>query len=272
MIKTTYLCLMAFCLLAFSPINTSAKSNTVIVQNQIQKVRINFTTPQGYVRQLLLGFTPNNAASDDFDYGYDALNIDDYPDDMSWMINNNPYVIQGVGAFDISKQYPLGMFLSNAGDIEISLSSIENFNQAINVFIFDALDHTFTHINDYNYENFVDEGDHINRFFVTFTNDLSQINFSNVEGLHFLSVADESPLLEKTDIRYLSHTKELYVKAPNLLKQIDLFNLQGQQVLKIIPNQNTTKFRLKHTFSSGPIIVIATDLKSHSTKKILYAY
>ena len=40
--------------------------------NQIKRVRLDFTSPLGYTRHLLLGFTPDNAASDSFDYGYDA--------------------------------------------------------------------------------------------------------------------------------------------------------------------------------------------------------
>ncbi|RSK40436.1 hypothetical protein [Mangrovimonas spongiae] len=272
MIKTTYLYVVALYLFAIFPLETSARNTSFSEYNQIQRVRINFTTPQGYVRQLLLGFTTDNAASDGVDYGYDALNIDSFPDDVSWMINNEQYVIQGVGAFDVSKQYALGMFFSNSGLVTISLDSLENFNQTINVYIFDAQEHTFTHINDYNYENILEEGEYINRFFVTFTNDLSQINFSNLEELNALSIEDSNQSLEQTQIKYLGNTKELYVKSPNRLKNITLFSLQGQQLLKITPTQNITRFPLKRKFHSGPIVVIATDLKSHSTNKTIYSY
>ena len=49
---------------------------------EIQRVRVDFETPLGYVRHLLLGFTPDNAASDEMDYGYDALCFDDLDDDL----------------------------------------------------------------------------------------------------------------------------------------------------------------------------------------------
>ncbi len=35
------------------------------------------------------------------DYGYDALNIDDFPNDMFFLVEDNQLVIQGVGAFDV---------------------------------------------------------------------------------------------------------------------------------------------------------------------------
>ena len=94
--------------------NTS--NNQATQSSTIQRVRIDFTTPTGYVRHLLLAFTSNNAASDGFDYGYDGMVADDFPDDLNWMIEDDRYVSQGVGAFDQTKKYPLGLFLTNSGN------------------------------------------------------------------------------------------------------------------------------------------------------------
>ena len=77
---------------------------------------------------MLLGFVPNNLATDYFDYGYDAMNTESFPNDLSWLINSEPYIIQGVGDFDESKLYPLGLYLSDSGEIEISLNTLENFD------------------------------------------------------------------------------------------------------------------------------------------------
>jgi hypothetical protein len=137
MTKITQLCIVLFAILNINStvqaINTSL-GNTNGQSSQtstIQKIRINFVTPLGYTRQLLLGFTSDNSASDSFDYGYDARNIEDFPDDMNWLIDNDRYIIQGVGAFDETKKYPLGLFLTNSGSVDMSLNSLENFDSPI---------------------------------------------------------------------------------------------------------------------------------------------
>src|SRR5690606_5945607 len=94
----------------------------------IKRLRLKFTTPQGANRHLLLGFVPENAADDAYNYGYDALNTENLPDDMSWSIENNNYVIQGVGNFDTTKMYPLFVKLTTAGNIQVELTTLENFD------------------------------------------------------------------------------------------------------------------------------------------------
>ena len=117
----------------------------------IQRVRISFIAPDGMVRNLLLGFTPNNQASDDIDYGYDALNTETFPNDMFWLINGQYYVIQGVGEFDSSKSYPLAIELSEEASFEITLNTIENFTEPIDIFVYDSELNIYFPINDFNY-------------------------------------------------------------------------------------------------------------------------
>jgi hypothetical protein len=124
MTKITQVCIAFIFVLSMN----SFSSNTISANNNnngqitqpgtIQRLRLNIVTPQGYLRQLLLGFTSDNAASDGVDYGYDALNFDDFPDDCNWVINDDRFVIQGVGAFDETKKYPLGLFLTNSGSVK----------------------------------------------------------------------------------------------------------------------------------------------------------
>ena len=184
----------------------------------IQKVRLDFTTPNGYVRHLLLGFTPNNAASDGFDYGYDAANIDDYPDDLNWMIGEDRFVIQGVGAFDETKTYPLGMFLSNSGNIEIKLTALENFNESIDVYIYDSLSGTSFLLNSEDYQTYLDAGDYLNRYYISF-----QPAVLSVEEVKIKNIT----------INYLNHSKNLIIDAPNAIQinLVNLIDLSGKKVL-----------------------------------------
>lgn len=77
----------------------------------IKHIRLEFITQEGAKRALLLAFVPNGLASDGFDYGYDAENADtEFSNDMFWRIEDSNYTTQGVGDFDLTKKYPLGIF------------------------------------------------------------------------------------------------------------------------------------------------------------------
>ena len=84
---------------------SNANQNTKNESTLVKRVRLDLQTPSGYIRQLLLGFMPNDEATDGYDYGYDAVNNDSYADDFGWMINNEAYIIQGVGSFTTDKYY-----------------------------------------------------------------------------------------------------------------------------------------------------------------------
>lgn len=222
----------------------------------------------GYTRHLLLGFTPDNAASDGFDYGYDALNSDTYADDCSWMIQDDRYVIQGVGEFHESKTYPLGLFLSNSGNVEFSLEALENFNQNIQVYIYDSLHETVTSISDNNLMETISQGNHVNRFFITFTSDISSMSFANSQ----LSVEDSQ--FTTPEIKYIASTKELHIKTSQKLqiKEIALYSILGQKVKQwntIKPNTSgALKVSLAH-ISKGTYLVSVKTKSSKFNKRLI---
>ena len=184
----------------------------------IKRVRLSFTSPEGALRPLLLGFTPNNEASEGFDYGYDALNTDYYPSDMSFIIEGEKYVIQGVGAFTTENMYPVTIDLGTSGNIQIALEELENFDEEIDVFIYDALLGTYTRINTTNYQVALDPGSHSDRYFISFK-DGSALNTPDEQFSNIV-------------INYLTATSEIYINVPTSvdIKQVYLVNLLGQTV------------------------------------------
>ena len=196
-----------------------------ICQSQVQRVRIAFKSPLGYVRPLLLGFDSNNNATDGVDWGWDVLNFDNIPGDLNWLIEDDRYVVQGVGAFDETKMYPFGLFLTYSGTITILLNSLKNFDTPIDVYIYDAILDTYTQINNADYTADVASGDYLNMYYIAFLEPALSL--------------DENEL-QKNEIRYLSNTKELYINTYNnsTIKQISIHNLLGQEffVLKRINN------------------------------------
>lgn len=242
-------------------------TQSMTAQNaEIQRVRLDFTTPLGYVRHLLLAFTPNNAATDGYDYGYDALNIENLPDDMNWMVGDKRCVIQGVGAFNTTKYYPLGLFLTNSGNISIALNSLENFENPINVYIYDAQLNTYTGINDSHYNNTMESGIHLNRYYIAFTN----IPPANIGENSALSIADHT--LQDISISYLKHSKTLCIDSKDIvnLKQISLYNLQGQRLLDMGKiTQNRVEIAMDYAKASAVILQVQSDDGQLLNKKLV---
>lgn len=225
--KLIYLCLLVW-LFTFSTEGTALSTDTTesYAFNEIQRVRIDFTMPNGYVRHLLLAFTPNNAATDGVDYGYDALNVDSFPDDLNWMIENQRYVIQGVGAFNDTKQYPLGMFISNPGDIAIALDALENFNSEINVYLYDALHNTYTLLNEVDFQETVNTGNHLNRYYIAFKNNTNGTIIN--QAVTVLSIEDLAT--EEPSISFLRQSKEIYINSNQNIDKLEVYNLLGKRI------------------------------------------
>lgn len=222
--------------------------------SNIQRVRIDFVMPDGYVRHLLFAFTKDNSASDNYDYGYDAVNRDNYPYDLNWMIGDLRCTIQGVGAFDDSKKYPLGLFMSKDGDIQIALDTLENFDTPINLFIYDALLNTYTQINDSNYAATIAKGDYLNRFYLAFKN----------ENTSFFAktLATEDITLKDTEISYFNNSKQLYINTNDkyIVKNIHIYNLNGQKVFTLNHiNSKLVKIPLQINQIKYGIVAIETD-------------
>ncbi|MFC5196567.1 immunoglobulin-like domain-containing protein [Bizionia hallyeonensis] len=226
----------------------------------IKRIRLDIKTPEGANRPLLLAFVPNQLATDAIDYGYDALNTEALPNDVSWMINNEKYVIQGVGDFNESKMYPLGVFLSNSGNIEISLKALENFETEIDVFVYDSLYQTYTLINDTNFVYALDAEIYTNRFYITF-----QANT--------LTITEN--MYDNVSINYLQNPDEIYIKTPSSIqvKTVRLINLLGQDVFSWEINNSSKTVRIPvKRISEGTYIVKVTTDSGIINKKVLIKY
>jgi hypothetical protein len=245
-------------------ITSQTNENDTFVEeiDNVQRVRLTFKTPEGATRHLLLGFTVDNAATDGADYGYDGLLADDFPSDMSFVIDGKKYVIQGVGEFDIDKQYPLSMVLGERGNIEIALSELENFDEDIDVFIYDALLDTYTKLNAVDYTNNLDSNTYDNRFFITFKD--------NQEAL---DITEEK--LNNIQVNYLLDSQEIYVKVPQTtdVKQIYLINIAGQVVKSWntlnFPNTNNFKIPVKNISEGTYVLRLQSDSGTVNKKVII---
>ncbi|MBA6154722.1 hypothetical protein [Gelidibacter maritimus] len=237
-----YLCMAFFCCLTvYAQTDTKSKSN-------IQRVRIDFKTPEGFVRHLLLAFTKDNSASDAIDYGYDARNRDKLSDDLNWLIDSQRFVIQGVGAYNELKRYPFGMFMSNSGPIEISLTALEHFDTPIPVFIYDAWRETYHKINEVSYKNTIDSGVYTDRFFIA---------FSNNKSYQILSNQDNS--LNEVSLNYFRNSKTLNIKTQGIPLQLKLYTLQGQLISSHDLNHTTETHALSMAHLQNQVVLTVLE-------------
>ena len=197
-------------------------SETVIDSEEesalIKRIRLDFISPVGSLRPILLGFVPNNLATDNFDFGYDAMNTEALPNDLSWVINSEPYIIQGVGDFDASKLYPLGLYLSDSGEVNITLNTLENFDLDIDVFVFDSLLGTYSRINDTAFLINLNADNYQDRFYITFSEDAV--------------LSNPDVFIDEVIVNYLTDSNEIYFKTLEIasIDSVHLINLLGQTV------------------------------------------
>ncbi|WP_425075138.1 HYR domain-containing protein [Psychroserpens sp. S379A] len=224
-------------------------------------IRLDFVTPETATRHLLIGFMNDGVATDNIDYGYDGLNQDTFPNDMSFNIEGEKFVIQGVGNFDVSKSYPLDIDLTNGGTIEIKLADLENFDEEIDVFIYDALEGTYTQFNDMSFQMTLNAGHYSNRFFLTFEEDST------------LSVIDNT--FKDIVVNYLQSSDEIFIKTPSSiqLKQLYLINMAGQTVgswnASNLPMSDEIKIPVKNISEGNYVIKGVTNTNTFNKKIII---
>jgi hypothetical protein len=145
-----------------------SNENDIEIPETYKKLRLGFNSHNDFHRQILLGFM-NEKATAAIDAGYDALNIDDYPNDMYFVNNDNQLVIQGEGYFDKNASYPLGVKTDAEGKATFNLDQAENFDSKQRFFIYDKLTDTYHNITTAPYEVTLQAGLIKDRFYLRFT-------------------------------------------------------------------------------------------------------
>jgi len=130
------------------------------------KIRLDFRSPMGYHRQILVGADPNT--TNGFDLGYDAALNDNNPEDMFWLINGNEFVIQGVPNFDLEQVLPLGIKLKEEGDFSIKINKLENIAEDVNIYLKNLVDSTYFDLRKADFTMKLEPGNYNERFQIVF--------------------------------------------------------------------------------------------------------
>ncbi|MEP3836781.1 MAG: LamG-like jellyroll fold domain-containing protein [Algibacter sp.] len=239
-----------------------SKSNINVTEDNREKIRLMFDSPNGYHRQLLTGADQNT--SNGFDLGYDAILIEDNQEDMYWTLNQSKLLIQAVNNFDTTQKLPFSLKIAKKGLATISIDNLENIESNKTIYVHDIELNTYHNLQESKYTVLLSPGEYKDRFELTFSNNDSKASLS-VENV------------EETDLQvYFSNDKErLIINNPNSvnIKTVEIYNVLSQSVFKLNEendslNDNYLEFKVEQIQSGVYLINLITDNLKIS-KKIL---
>lgn len=193
------------------------KETTEEVIEEVSHFKLNTIIDDQFTRQLALAFVPT--ATDGVDFGIDALNMDDaLPNDITFLLENGSYVIQGVN-FDVTKKIALTVKVTSTASFKFHIPEVINFDNEQKIYIYDALDDSYHDIKNGTYQVTVVPGIYNDRFKITFK-DGNTLSIGENAAKKFFIIQD-------------NNNSKLRAENPNNLnlKSFRLYDLLGKTVL-----------------------------------------
>ena len=237
---------------------SGSNDNDPIVADTFMKIRLGYNTHNLYHRQVLLGFM-NEKATNEMDYGYDALNIDDFPNDMYFLVGENQLVIQGVGFFDINASLPIGVKANTEGKVSFIIDALENVPSDQAIFIHDNVTDTYHNIKEQAYEVNLPAGTNHSRFSLRFTDKTLKVEQNSINDIKVAHIQNGNMLIINNNLLDVT------------VEKVTLYNILGQSVSSWkIENQDQKNIRIPiKNISSGIYITKVKTPSGDITKKII---
>ena len=233
--------------------------DAIVDNNNFSKIRLGFNSVNNYHRQILLGFM-NEFATEGFDLGYDATQLDSQPNDFYFAIPGLNLVIEGVDAFNTSKILPLTVKNGLVGNVQFTLDATENFDENQNIYIYDSETNIYHDIRSGNFAIDLPIGTFDTRFSLRFTNAALGVNDFD---------------LNKEILVTFTNNDNMITINNNLLdatvQSVNLFNMLGQSIRTWdVKNNNQSKIQIPvNNVSTGTYIVKVHTSKGDISKKII---
>ena len=231
-----------------------------VALDTIKKIRLDFTTVDGFKRELLLGFMETNA-TDNIDDGYDAKAIDsNCPSDVYFTVGSEKLIIQGVGDFINTSSYALGLKTNLSGNIQFKINTTNNFEASQTFFIFDSQTNIYHEITNQAVDINLPVGTYENRFSLRFTTGL--LNTATV------AMDNEFSVFFNTNEKVLNIKN---TKQEATVKRVLLYNVLGQETaVWDTKNLNQNLIQLPITNAAlGTYIVKMETSNGDLSKKIM---
>ena len=236
---------------------SSGDSNFYRSTSQNSIIRIGYEDPEGFHRQLALGFMPNSDADENYNPGYDALMFDNRDDEMFFIIENDiskKYVIQGVGAFDEVMEFPLGLNISETGTHTVMLDGVENFDNP--VYLKDTYLQIMHNLSEDNINLTVPPGEYLDRFKIVFTNATLDVNTFFKESIEV----------------FYNGNNNLIINNPNTvtLNKIQVVNTLGQTIQELdLKGSNNSLITMPFDVVDGIYFINVNSNSKQESFKIL---
>lgn len=130
----------------FDTFHFSDNSNDAVEEIAgFMRLRFEYTTPNGFKRELLLAFA-DGLATAGLDKGLDALNLDGQLDDAYFVQEGYKLSIQALGAYKREATIPISLMATVQGTAKLKLLDIENSPVNMPVFLYDKQTGVYTDI------------------------------------------------------------------------------------------------------------------------------
>jgi len=182
------------------------------------KIWLQFDSPTGYHRQLLVGVDEN--ASNHFDLGYDAPIADIGKEDMFWIFDGSKFVIQAVNNFNTDQELPIGLIVSKTGLARIKIDELKNMDENTSAHIKDKLTGETHNISHKPFEINLGPGTYSDRFSLIF----------KLQKLVDEDVKTEILIASET----LPITKGIHLFMNNDIGEIQIKNNSGDEITSIV--------------------------------------
>ncbi|MDT0677832.1 LamG-like jellyroll fold domain-containing protein [Autumnicola musiva] len=234
------------------------------------KIRVDFKSPTGYYRQILV--TADDFATNNFDLGYDAPMIDYNVEDMFWTINESEFVIQGVANFAPKQVLPLGLVISEENEFEISIASLENLPADFQIYLRDNETNTYYDLSEV-FKATLAPGYYTTRYDIVFTKE---------EPVQKPDEEPEEPIEEPVEnetkyknlhVSYAHGARELNIQNPELvnISEVVIFDITGKRVqtFEEVPNEKEFNLPVNRFSPAIYVVKVITDDKTLSRKIII---
>ncbi|MDO6759857.1 LamG-like jellyroll fold domain-containing protein [Tamlana sp. 2_MG-2023] len=242
-----------------SSTKTSKTTNTKTGDTR-PKIRLKYNSPLGYQRQLLA--TVDTSATKNIDWGYDARLIEEVPEDMSWEIENDKYIIQGIDKIDAATILPLIVKTRNkasdhGGIVTFSIDSLENDSQNYEVYLKDY--DTYHDLKQAPYDATVGKGETIGRFALAFSDQT-------------LDIEDESNKLG-VQLFYHSQNNNIIINNPRNtnIGSLSAVNTLGQIVYRQQLNSTQNRIEIPVQLANGLYVFSVQTGNTEVSKKVIVA-
>jgi hypothetical protein len=240
--------------------NQDQNTNEEPTINPVSVIRLNTMMNNQFTKQIALVLMPT--ATDEIDRGVDALSPveETIPNDVYFVLNQDKYVIQGTN-FNVEKRIPVGIKATNSTLFQFDASLVSNFDEAQNIYMYDAFDGSYHDIKNGTYEVNLPTGIYHNRFEITFT-DHSLGNTDDEIKSDFMIVQNNT-----SQMLTVSNPKEIS------LKSVTLYDLTGKKIFdqqKLGAEQNYN-FATNGLADAVYLVEVLTSENKKMAQKIIIA-